>query len=235
MDGTHLSVTNESRGAVVPDGPDAISRIISFGHALRTISEYLSEEFFEGAPEPTLAMMHGAYDRLAARRPDFTPEEFTLLVMSTLLGRCTDPVEAKRFRRGAAAYILRAAPKLPDDYAPIIDDARRMMARERRTEPPVPDPVAAASAIVVAPEPAARPAPRPEPSPAPRAKAPRPEPPANAPDAGLAGANPYARDRDTLRRRPPPVAERRGASGFALSILVFATILAILMLLASGQ
>jgi uncharacterized membrane protein len=162
-----------------------------------------------------IGMLDEAYDRFSDARDSFSPEEFTLYVMSQMLSLCEDAEEARQFRLGAATYIIRSASALPEDYAPIIADAQQMvraeeLARITAPEPATePEPVSAGeapteqsaeAALAVAPEPA--------PDPAPMAAA-QPSAATKAAPAARAGARPAA---DTVHRA------RRPSSGRSRSV-----------------
>jgi len=121
--------------ASVPGGlarEDALFRIVYYGEALRAMTEHVSDTLISGPCVPMIGLLDEAFDRMSETRDNFGPEEFTLFVMSKMLGLCDDVDEARLFQIGAAKYILKSAEALPDAYRPVIDDARQML---RRTAP----------------------------------------------------------------------------------------------------
>mgnify|MGYP001035720684 CR=1 FL=1 len=118
--------------ASVPGGlarEDALFRIVYYGEALRAMTEHVSDTLISGPCVPMIGLLDEAFDRMSETRDNFGPEEFTLFVMSKMLGLCDDVDEARQFQIGAAKYILKSAEALPDDYRPVIDDARQMLQR----------------------------------------------------------------------------------------------------------
>ncbi|GEM_PF-2767980 len=118
--------------ASVPGGlarEDALFRIVYYGEALRAMTEHVSDALISGPCVPMIDLLDEAFDRMSETRDSFGPEEFTLFVMSKMLGLCDDVDEARQFQIGAAKYILKSAESLPDDYQPVVDDARQMLQR----------------------------------------------------------------------------------------------------------
>jgi hypothetical protein len=111
---------------------DALFRIVYYGEALRAMTEHVSDTLISGPCVPMIEMLDEAFDRMSQTRDSFGPEEFTLFVMSKMLGLCDDVDEARQFQVGAAQYILKSADSLPEAYQAVIDDARQML---RRSEP----------------------------------------------------------------------------------------------------
>ncbi|MBF9031725.1 hypothetical protein HKCCE3408_15090 [Rhodobacterales bacterium HKCCE3408] len=107
---------------------NGLIRLLYFGEALEALSDLVSDDLLYGPSEPMIALMADAFDRMALERPDFSKTEFTLYVMSILLGLCEDPEEAKNMKIGAAKYMLAAARKLPSEYSPMMGDARKFLA-----------------------------------------------------------------------------------------------------------
>lgn len=109
---------------------NGLRRIIYYGEALRAVSTYLSNDLIDGPFEPIVAQLSDAFDRLAAERPGFTPEEFTLYFMSVLLGLSEDPEETRKIKLGSARYILKSAAALPAEFNLIVKDARALLAAQ---------------------------------------------------------------------------------------------------------
>lgn len=109
------------------DGHDRLFRIVYYGEALRAICEHVSETLISGPQEPLLELLGDAYDHLSQVRSSFGPEEFSLYVMSLMVGLCDDPDEARQFRLGAAEYILRSAVNLPAEYVGIVREAEDVL------------------------------------------------------------------------------------------------------------
>jgi hypothetical protein len=112
---------------------DALFRIVYYGEALRAMTEHVSDSLISGPCVPMIEMLDEAFDTLSSKRDSFGPEEFTLFVMSKMLGLCDDADEARQFQVGAAQYILKSAKALPDTYKPVIDDARQLLRRSALT------------------------------------------------------------------------------------------------------
>ena len=108
---------------------DALFRIVYYGEALRGMTEHVSDSLISGPCVPMIELLDEAFDTLSSKRDSFGPEEFTLFVMSKMLGLCDDADEARQFQVGAAQYILKSAEALPDTYKSVIDDARKMLRR----------------------------------------------------------------------------------------------------------
>jgi hypothetical protein len=126
MDGSTIVIPS----AAAPSGlarEDALFRIVYYGEALRAITEHVNDTLIAGACGPMIEMLDEAFDTMSETRDTFGPEEFTLFVMSRMLGRCDTPDEAREFQVGAASYILKSAEALPDAYQPVVADARRML------------------------------------------------------------------------------------------------------------
>jgi hypothetical protein len=104
-----------------------------YGEALRAMTEHVSDSLISGPCVPMIEMLDEAFDTLSSKRDSFGPEEFTLFVMSKMLGLCDDADEARQFQVGAAQYILKSAKALPDTYKPVIDDARQLLRRSALT------------------------------------------------------------------------------------------------------
>ncbi|MCU4653135.1 hypothetical protein N8I71_09845 [Roseibacterium sp. SDUM158016] len=127
MDGSNIT-KRASVGLPWATRDDALFRIVYFGEALRAMTEHVSDALISGPCEPMIDVLDDAFDRMSEVRPSFSPEEFTLYVMSRMLGLCEDDEEARQFRIGAAQYIVKSAKALPEDYAVIVEDAERMLA-----------------------------------------------------------------------------------------------------------
>lgn len=126
MDGSGIpDATAGQVGAL--GGHDTLLRVVHYGEALRAIAEHVSDSLTSGPPETMLDLLADAYGHLSRVRPEFSPEEFALYVMSLMLGLCDDAEEARRFRIGAAAYIVRSAVRLPADYQGIVREAEEML------------------------------------------------------------------------------------------------------------
>lgn len=125
MDGSHTVLGHLLGSDGLPYSP-TLSRIICYGEALRAVNDHVSDQIITGPYEPMIDLLDDAYDRFARSRVTYAPEEFAIFVMSLLLDLCKDEQEASKLRLGAARYILRSAPILPDDYAAIIESARRI-------------------------------------------------------------------------------------------------------------
>jgi hypothetical protein len=108
---------------------NALFRIVYYGEALRAMTEHVSDSLISGQCAPMIEMLDDSFDTLSDKRDSFGPEEFTLFVMSKMLGMCDDAAEARQFQVGAAQYILKSADALPGTYKPVIDDAREMLKR----------------------------------------------------------------------------------------------------------
>jgi hypothetical protein len=108
---------------------DALFRIVYYGEALRAMTEHVSDSLISGQCAPMIEMLDEAFDTLSDKRDSFGPEEFTLFVMSKMLGMCDDADEARQFQVGAAQYILKSADALPDTYKPVVEDAQQMLRR----------------------------------------------------------------------------------------------------------
>lgn len=126
MDGTQLI----AQDTPLPGGlarPDALKRIVFYGEALRAMTDHVSDALITSPCVPMIDMLDDAYDRMSETRPGFTPEEYTLYVMSQMLGLCEDADEKRQFQIGAAQYIVKAAGTLPEAYGPIVADARLLL------------------------------------------------------------------------------------------------------------
>jgi hypothetical protein len=150
MDGSKIVIPSAS----LPTGlarEDALFRIVYYGEALRAMTEHVSDTLISGPCVPMIELLDEAFDRMSETRDTFGPEEFTLFVLSKMLGLCDDD-EARQFQVGAAEYILKSADALPDHYRPVVDDARQMLRRTAAlaltedpattTDEPAPPPVA---------------------------------------------------------------------------------------------
>jgi hypothetical protein len=109
---------------------DTLSRIICYGEALRAVTDHVSDQLITGPYEPMIDLLDDAYDRFSKSRVTYSPEEFSIFLMSLLLDLCEDEAEASKLKHGAARYILKSAPILPDEYAGIIEGARRILPNE---------------------------------------------------------------------------------------------------------
>jgi hypothetical protein len=141
MDGSSLGAPS---GVAVGhfSGPDALFRVVYYGEALRAMTEHVSDSLITGACGPMLELLDGAFDRFSEAKESFSPEEFTLYVLSLMLNLCEDAEEARQFRIGAARYIVRSAPVLPEGYGPIVEDARKMLRTADGDMPAVEGPAA---------------------------------------------------------------------------------------------
>lgn len=151
MDGSSIARPMGLVSTSVGGQQDTLFRIVYYGEALRAMTEHVSDALISGPCEPMIGMLDDAYDRFAEARESFSPEEFTLYVMSQMLSLCEDAEEARQFRLGAATYIIRSASALPEDYAPIIADAQQMVRAEELARLAAPTPETRTEA---APEPA---------------------------------------------------------------------------------
>jgi len=126
MDGSSLAIPSATPpGGLARD--DALFRIVYYGEALRAMTEHVSDKLISGACGPMIDMLDDAFDRMSETRDSFGPEEFTLFVMSKMLGLCEDVDEARQFQIGAARYILKSSEALPDAYSSVVNDARQMI------------------------------------------------------------------------------------------------------------
>ncbi len=138
MDGSAVVIPT----ATPPGGlarEDALFRIVYYGEALRAMTEHVSDSLISGPCVPMIEMLDEAFDRMSETRDSFGPEEFTLFVMSKMLGLCDDVDEARQFQVGAAQYILKSADALPEAYCAVVDDARQMLRRSELTRPDAQD------------------------------------------------------------------------------------------------
>jgi hypothetical protein len=223
MDGS--SITRPvGLGSAVGVRQDTLFRIVYYGEALRAMTEHVSDSLISGSCEPMIDELDDAFDRMSEARPSFSPEEFTLFVMSRMLGLCEDAEEARHFRLGAARYIVKSAQALPDDYAPIVEDARRMLDEqdkpaiaveqtERADAPPVP---AEAPALPAPASPVLEEAVSLARAAAPPGGTPRVAIAAPLPLRAATNATVPAHDVDVERRRPVRI-RRQNADGFGSS------------------
>lgn len=128
MDGSKIVIPSASLPAGLAR-EDALFRIVYYGEALRAMTEHVSDTLISGPCVPMIELLDESFDRMSESRDTFGPEEFTLFVMSKMLGMCDDDDEARQFQVGAAQYILKSADALPDHYKPVVDDARQMLRR----------------------------------------------------------------------------------------------------------
>lgn len=135
MDGSRTVLGNRVELEAIPYSNSSL-RIICYGEALRALADHVSNQFLTGPYAPMVNLLEDAYDRFTKSRVTCAPEEFTIFVMSLLLDLCEDAEEAMALRQGAARYILKVAPNLPDDYAGIITSARKLLPPSAPLSPP---------------------------------------------------------------------------------------------------
>jgi hypothetical protein len=126
MDGSH-TVLGCWLGSEGLPYSNTLSRIICYGEALRAVTDNVSDQLITGPHEPMVDLLDDAYDRFSKSRSTYLPEEFAIFVMSLLLDLCEDAEETSKLKHGAARYILKSAPILPEGYAGIIEGARRIL------------------------------------------------------------------------------------------------------------
>lgn len=102
-------------------------RAFCFGEALRAISMYVGEDIVSPPNNQLLILFEAAYRRMKVSREDFSPQDFALYAMSSLLLQVKKEEEILRLRFGAARYLLKVKAQLTSDFRELASEAQTLL------------------------------------------------------------------------------------------------------------
>ncbi|WP_317055901.1 hypothetical protein [Roseovarius rhodophyticola] len=103
------------------------NRAACFGEALHAISTHVGEDMVSPPDQAILRPLEVAYRKMKTVWGDFSPQDFTLYAMSLLLAQLEDKDEIRRFRRGAAKYLLETKSQIAPEFQKLTLNAEILL------------------------------------------------------------------------------------------------------------
>ncbi len=103
------------------------NRAACFGEALHAISTHVGEDMVSPPDQAILGPLEVAYRKMKTVWGDFSPQDFTLYAMSLLLAQLEDKDEIRRFRRGAAKYLLETKSQIAPEFQKLTLNAEVLL------------------------------------------------------------------------------------------------------------